>query len=153
VTRGGIRIAMQPTESEGNPRCSFCHLPKDRVAFLVESPADRPRVYICDECIEVCHSILEKRRSEAQEPAMRPKQWTRVGLPAKPEICIATAPSGSDLPQYRDVGSIAESAYAMVSGPAAHHHAGPAAPRRSHPTAWQGQTEGWRSPGEVRSNG
>jgi ATP-dependent protease Clp ATPase subunit len=35
------------------------------VAFLVASPMDHPRVYICDECIDVCHSVLEERRGEA----------------------------------------------------------------------------------------
>ena len=55
------------TELEGTPRCSWCHLHQDRVAFLVASPTDHPRVYICDECIEVCHLVLEKRRSEFQE--------------------------------------------------------------------------------------
>jgi hypothetical protein len=58
----GTVMAGHATESEENPSCSWCHLPKDRVAFLVASPTDHPRVYICDECIEVCHSVLEKRR-------------------------------------------------------------------------------------------
>jgi hypothetical protein len=63
----GTVMAVQATESEENPCCSWCHLPKDRVAFLVASPTDYPRVYICDECIEVCHSVLSKRRSESQK--------------------------------------------------------------------------------------
>lgn len=37
--------------------CSFCHKPENRIKKLVTSPTE-PRVYICDECIEVCHSIL-----------------------------------------------------------------------------------------------
>jgi hypothetical protein len=57
-------MAGHATEYEENPYCSWCHLPKDRVAFLVASPTDHPRVYICDECIEVCHSVLETRRGE-----------------------------------------------------------------------------------------
>lgn len=76
-------MAVQATESEGNPCCSWCHLPKDRVAFLVASPTDDPRVYICDECIEVCHSILEKRRSDTQSEPVVP-----VSAIGEPEFFI-----------------------------------------------------------------
>lgn len=44
------------------------------VGKLISSPSDYPRVYICDECVTVCNSILEdggaaksaEPRSEAQ---------------------------------------------------------------------------------------
>ncbi len=39
-------------------RCSFCDKSQDAVAVLVASPTV-PRVYICDECIALCQSILE----------------------------------------------------------------------------------------------
>jgi enamine deaminase RidA (YjgF/YER057c/UK114 family) len=76
-------MAVHATDPEGNPCCSWCHLPKDRVAFLVASPTDYPRVYICDECIEVCHSILEKRRSEVQS-----KQVVPVSVMGEPEFFV-----------------------------------------------------------------
>jgi len=38
----------------------------DDVAYLVASPTDYPRAYICDECVEVCHLILGESRSEHQ---------------------------------------------------------------------------------------
>lgn len=42
-------------------RCSFCHKSKDDVTKLISSPSDySPRVYICDECVWSCHSILVK---------------------------------------------------------------------------------------------
>ncbi len=42
---------------------------------LISSPSDYPRVYICDECIAVCNSILEDDRSEHPQgiPAKLPK--------------------------------------------------------------------------------
>jgi ATP-dependent protease Clp ATPase subunit len=42
------------------------------VAFLVQSSTEHPRVYICDKCIELCHSVLEKRRSEAKGEQVGP---------------------------------------------------------------------------------
>jgi len=46
------------------PRCSFCHKSQDLVGKLISSPSDYPRVYICDECVAVCNSILEDERQE-----------------------------------------------------------------------------------------
>jgi hypothetical protein len=39
-------------------RCSFCHKSQDVVAKLISSPPAYPRVYICDECVRVCNTIL-----------------------------------------------------------------------------------------------
>jgi ATP-dependent Clp protease ATP-binding subunit ClpX len=50
-------MGIDATDLGGPVICSFCHKTEDRVKKLVTSPT-MPRVYICDECIEVCHSIL-----------------------------------------------------------------------------------------------
>jgi hypothetical protein len=71
-------MTVHATESEGNPRCSFCNLPQDRVECLVTSPLDHPRVYICDQFIEVCQSILEKHRSAAQSKQVGPVSEDRL---------------------------------------------------------------------------
>ncbi len=55
---------MRRTGSDDTPRCSFCHKTQDVVGKLISSPSDYPRVYICDECIAVCNSILEDDRRE-----------------------------------------------------------------------------------------
>lgn len=47
--------ATHPTESV---ICSRRHKPQDRVEKLITSPM-QPCVYICDECIDVCHTIIE----------------------------------------------------------------------------------------------
>jgi len=39
--------------------CSFCHKSQEAVRKLISSPDDRPRAYICDECVGVCNAILE----------------------------------------------------------------------------------------------
>ena len=61
----------KPTSNTGRNRnafCSFCRKSYRDVGPLVEGPGD---VYICGECIELCHSILEqeKRRRESSQPA------------------------------------------------------------------------------------
>jgi ATP-dependent protease Clp ATPase subunit len=43
-------------------RCSFCHKSQDDVKKLISSPSDYPRAYICNECIDVCNSILADER-------------------------------------------------------------------------------------------
>ena len=45
-------------------RCSFCHKSQDAVRKLISSPDDRPRAYICDECVAVCNTILEDDSSD-----------------------------------------------------------------------------------------
>jgi len=35
--------------------------------MLISSPSDYPRAYICDECIAVCHAILEDDRQEQED--------------------------------------------------------------------------------------
>jgi ATP-dependent Clp protease ATP-binding subunit ClpX len=42
-------------------RCSFCGKSQEEVAKLVTNPPGMPfRAYICNECIEVCHTIIEE---------------------------------------------------------------------------------------------
>ena len=36
--------------------CSFCHKTQEQVEKLIAGPG----VYICDECIELCSSIIEE---------------------------------------------------------------------------------------------
>jgi hypothetical protein len=48
-------------------RCSFCHKNQETVGRLISNPSDYPRAYICDECIQVCNSIIEDDR-KAPEP-------------------------------------------------------------------------------------
>jgi len=55
---------VKRTGSDDALRCSFCHKSQDVVGKLISSPNDYPRAYICDECIQVCNSILEDDRHE-----------------------------------------------------------------------------------------
>ncbi len=46
----------------GSQRCSFCRRSADEVNRLIAGPEG---VFICDECIELCHEILEDESAEA----------------------------------------------------------------------------------------
>ncbi len=46
-------------------KCSFCGRSKDSVGKLIAGPG----VYICDECVELCNSIIEEQTEEAARNA------------------------------------------------------------------------------------
>ena len=58
---------MKRSGSDDTLRCSFCHKSQDVVGKLISSPSDYPRAYICDECINVCNSILEDDKTDHQQ--------------------------------------------------------------------------------------
>lgn len=75
-------------------RCSFCHKQQKSVGSLISSPKDcPPQVYICDECVEVCNSILKDKANE------------RAGtcLQRDPEV---SPPSSTPSPAGKSEGSI-----------------------------------------------
>ena len=52
--------ALKRTGNDELLRCSFCHRTQDAVKKLISSQGEQPRVYICDECIDVCSTMLEE---------------------------------------------------------------------------------------------
>ena len=48
-------------------RCTFCEKPRHQVASLIAGP---PGVYICNECIEICNSILQEEQRRNPEGAL-----------------------------------------------------------------------------------
>ena len=82
---------MSPSSNRGRhvERCTFCEKRRHHVASLIAGP---PGVYICNECIEICNSILqeEQRRNPDGGPGApatagarsRPAPSTKDGAPA-----------------------------------------------------------------------
>lgn len=70
--------------------CSFCRKPQSEVQKLVASPSDSSRVYICDECIAACASIV-KEEAEAQGTAKPEEPAIEEGHP------LLEHPQASDL--------------------------------------------------------
>ena len=54
---------MSKNDKEKNIRCSFCGKKQEEVERVIAGPG----VYICDECIKVCNSIIENDLYEDSE--------------------------------------------------------------------------------------
>jgi ATP-dependent protease Clp ATPase subunit len=53
----------QPRPQQEIPRCSFCSKSHDQVDALIANPSERSsRVFICNQCVAVCNSVLEEHR-------------------------------------------------------------------------------------------
>lgn len=71
--------------------CSFCHKSEEKVGKLISSPSDYSRVYICDECVAVCASIIEDDRIEEAEPSSNAAVSSAMGAnhPLAPHLIMA----------------------------------------------------------------
>ncbi len=59
-------------------RCSFCGQSQEKAGKLIASPGDRPRAYICDECVAVCEAIIEDDKLEPGGLPSHPLLITRI---------------------------------------------------------------------------
>jgi ATP-dependent protease Clp ATPase subunit len=71
-----------PGESE--IRCSFCRKSRAVVSKMFASPSDDPKSYICDECVQVCASVLDLEGKGIQ-----------IGHP----VAIQPVPEAENMPQ------------------------------------------------------
>ena len=54
---------LKRQEEEEILRCSFCGKTDDQVDTLISNPSEpSKRVCICNECVEICNSVLEGHR-------------------------------------------------------------------------------------------
>ncbi len=86
------------------------------VRKLISSPSDYPRAYICDECIEVCLSILEDDRPGPSQSHVSPTSGSHPLLdhPLAPSLMhaienwVQKESSGQNwVPAFGDVRRIA----------------------------------------------
>jgi ATP-dependent Clp protease ATP-binding subunit ClpX len=79
------------TPSEGRPsneHCTFCEKDRRQVQTLIAGP---PGVYICNECVELCNTILVERRPTAATP-----------VPGGTELAIDRLPTPSSIRKLLD---------------------------------------------------
>jgi hypothetical protein len=55
-----------PRADDGDLRCSFCAKEAEHVRKLIAGP----KVFICDECVEICLEILREQRREQPADAV-----------------------------------------------------------------------------------
>lgn len=101
------------SEVDKNLQCSFCAKDSQEVRKLIQGPG----VYICDECVELCHSIL----SDSIEAAK---------IKDAQEQVQDSIPSPSKLKSYLDQYIIGQDYAKMVVCVAVHNHY----KRLAHPT-------------------
>ncbi|HEY3319705.1 MAG TPA: ATP-dependent Clp protease ATP-binding subunit ClpX [Planctomycetota bacterium] len=70
-------MARRPSGPTGRPPelCSFCNRSAEQVERLIAGPPD---VYICNECVELCNSIMQR---EAPQRGRNPLKLKRVPTP------------------------------------------------------------------------
>lgn len=73
----------ESTTAEPPISCSFCGKSQDEVRKIVAGP----RVYICDECVDLCNDIIaeeceqeDPEQAKADEPSSGP-WWTSLSCP------------------------------------------------------------------------
>ena len=60
-----IAVFKKRFRNDETLRCSFCNKSQDHVESLISNRPENPvRVYICNECVAVCKSILESKNEE-----------------------------------------------------------------------------------------
>jgi len=75
---------MTPTKPV-RERCSFCEKERSRVRCLIAGP---PGVFICDECVDLCNSII--LREELGPEGGKSVGWNRLGVDVSPNSLRVT---------------------------------------------------------------
>ena len=95
-------------------RCTFCEKPRHQVASLIAGP---PGVYICNECIEICNSILQEEQRRNPEGPL-----ARRGTAAPPAPRTDRLPTPIKLARQLDEYVIAQHRAKKVLSVAVYNH-------------------------------
>ncbi len=72
----GKRTEGETAQSEPELECSFCGKRQDEVARIIAGP----KVYICDECVDLCNDIIAQDASSADERPVPQRPIVPSGL-------------------------------------------------------------------------
>jgi ClpX C4-type zinc finger len=59
------------SQTQTQVRCSFCAKPSSEVEKVIAGPG----VYICNECVGLCHDILQTERHKLSDPPVQLPAW------------------------------------------------------------------------------
>jgi len=88
---------MSPSSNRGRhvERCTFCEKRRHHVSSLIAGP---PGVYICNECIEICNSILQEEQRRNPGAAPLASAAPAAGAAARARALAAERPAAKRLP-------------------------------------------------------
>ena len=97
-------------------RCTFCEKRRHQVTSLIAGP---PGIYICNECIEICNSILQEEQRRSPEAAQEAEAGVEV---AKPVFDIESLPTPIEISRHLDDYIISQAHAKKVLSVAVYNH-------------------------------
>ena len=97
-------------------RCTFCEKRRHQVTSLIAGP---PGIYICNECIEICNSILQEEQRRSPEAAQETEASAEV---AKPGFNIESLPTPIEISRHLDDYIISQAHAKKVLSVAVYNH-------------------------------
>jgi ATP-dependent Clp protease ATP-binding subunit ClpX len=112
---------MSPSSNRGRhvERCTFCEKRRHHVASLIAGP---PGVYICNECIEICNSILQEEQRRKPESAAPSEPGRARGIGAKPVGKDRGVPTPIEIARHLDDYVIGQQRAKKVLAVAVYNH-------------------------------
>jgi len=97
-------------------RCTFCEKRRHQVTSLIAGP---PGIYICNECIEICNSILQEEQRRSPETAS-PREGSDE--PAQSTFNLEELPTPIELSRHLDEYVIAQNHAKKILSVAVYNH-------------------------------
>ena len=97
-------------------RCTFCEKRRHQVTSLIAGP---PGIYICNECIEICNSILQEEQRRSPEAAQEAEVATEVAHSA---FDINSLPTPIEISRHLDDYIISQSHAKKILSVAVYNH-------------------------------
>ena len=76
-----------PAYAQRSLSCSFCNKSQHQVKKLIAGP----KVYICDECVDICLDVISKDRKDAHDTDRQDPSWPPAALASCALCCLPTS--------------------------------------------------------------